>query len=69
MAAIKVFYYLGSPPYLSKISRPLLRTLSTSNSPEVRAAVLENCAVIAEERPVRSFFSIQFESQIDLQNL
>ncbi|KAK4695535.1 hypothetical protein P7C70_g8532, partial [Phenoliferia sp. Uapishka_3] len=51
MAAVKLYYYLGSPSHISKIVRPLLRTLNTSESPEVRAAVLDNCVVIAEERP------------------
>ena len=52
MAAVKLFYYLGSPTHIAKITRPLLRTLSTSESSEVRASVLANCVAIAEEQPV-----------------
>lgn len=47
---VKVYYYLAPADRLPKIVRPLLRLLRASH--EVQAIVLEDCAVIAEQRPV-----------------
>ncbi|SCZ95255.1 BZ3500_MvSof-1268-A1-R1_Chr11-2g03386 [Microbotryum saponariae] len=48
-ATIKVHYYLAPSDRLPKIVRPLLRLLRSS--PEVKAIVLEDCAVVASTRP------------------
>lgn len=50
---VKLHYYLAPPARLAKIVRPLLRLLDSSL--EVQALALEDCAVIADERPVRPF--------------
>lgn len=49
-AVIKVYYYLAPADRLPKIVRPLLRLLKSSR--EVHAVALEDCIVIAEQRPV-----------------
>lgn len=51
---IKLHYYLSPSDRLNKIVRPLLRLLKTSA--EVHAVVLEDCVVIARERPVSTSF-------------
>lgn len=56
LATVKLHYYLASPNSLTPIVRPLIRLLKSS--PEVRAVILEDCAVVAQERPVSyPFFS------------
>ncbi|ORY50688.1 Clathrin/coatomer adaptor, adaptin-like protein [Leucosporidium creatinivorum] len=48
-AVIKVYYYLAPADRLHKIVRPLLRLLRSS--PEVAGVVLEDCSLVAEQRP------------------
>lgn len=50
-AVVKVYYYLAPVDRLPKIVRPLLRLLRSSA--EVQAVILEDCAVVAEQQPVR----------------
>lgn len=57
-AVIKVHYYLGLPERHFKVVRPLLRLLKTA-PPEVQAVVLDDCAVLAGQRPVSHAVRIQ----------
>ena len=50
-AAVKVYYYLAPNSRLNKIVKPLLRILH-SDSKEIQAVVLADCAIIAKEKPV-----------------
>lgn len=50
LGVVKLQYYLGSSARQEKCVKPLLRLLQSS--PEVAAVALENCALIAEQRPV-----------------
>ncbi|BGP26901.1 AP-3 complex subunit beta [Rhodotorula toruloides] len=65
---VKLHYYLGPPARHSKIVRPLLRLLK--GPPEVAAVALEDCALIAEERPdlfaehISSFF-VRFSDPVE----
>ncbi|PRQ75849.1 Adaptin N terminal region-domain containing protein, partial [Rhodotorula toruloides] len=65
---VKLHYYLGPPSRHSKIVRPLLRLLK--GPPEVAAVALEDCALIAEERPdlfadhISSFF-VRFSDPVE----
>ncbi|GAA5985274.1 hypothetical protein JCM10908_002598 [Rhodotorula pacifica] len=49
LGVIKLQYYLGPPGRQQKVVRPLLRLLQ--GEPEVAAIALENCALLAEQRP------------------
>jgi AP-3 complex subunit beta len=51
LAVTRVFYYAGTPLYLPKIVRPLLRLLNTSK--EVERVVLVYLLFIAQSNPVR----------------
>ncbi|GAA5860737.1 hypothetical protein JCM1840_001947 [Sporobolomyces johnsonii] len=46
---VKLHYYLAPSNRLTKLVRPLIRLLK--GAPEVAAVALEDCALIAEERP------------------
>ncbi|TNY20410.1 adaptin N terminal region-domain-containing protein [Rhodotorula diobovata] len=65
---VKLHYYLSPPNRLAKIAPPLLRLLR--GPPEVAAVVLEDCALIAEERPdlfekhLSSFF-VRFSDPVE----
>lgn len=50
LGVIKLHYYLGPPSQQHKVVRPLLRLLQ--GEPEIAAIALENCALLAEQRPV-----------------
>ncbi|TKA51232.1 hypothetical protein B0A53_05808 [Rhodotorula sp. CCFEE 5036] len=49
LGVIKLHYYLGPPTQQHKVVRPLLRLLQ--GEPEIAAIALENCALLAEQRP------------------
>lgn len=49
LGVIKLHYYLGPPSQQHKVVRPLLRLLQ--GEPEIAAVALENCALLAEQRP------------------
>ncbi|KPV73944.1 uncharacterized protein RHOBADRAFT_54528 [Rhodotorula graminis WP1] len=68
MGVVKLHYYLSPPGRLAKIAPPLLRLLR--GPPEVPTVALEDCALIAEQRPelfakhLSSFF-VRFSDPVE----
>lgn len=61
MGVVKLHYYLSPPSRLAKIAPPLLRLLP--GPPEVATVALEDCALLAEQRPVRPLASLHSPSR------
>ncbi|GAA5847068.1 hypothetical protein JCM9279_002675 [Rhodotorula babjevae] len=68
MGVVKLHYYLSPPTRLAKVAPPLLRLLR--GPPEVATVALEDCALIAEQRPelfakhLSSFF-VRFSDPVE----
>ncbi|GAA5905071.1 hypothetical protein JCM8208_007675 [Rhodotorula glutinis] len=68
MGVVKLHYYLSPPSRLAKVAPPLLRLLR--GPPEVATVALEDCALIAEQRPelfvkhLSSFF-VRFSDPVE----